>query len=106
MPADKDWEFITKMTMVMQDILYGNPKLDELGWHEEALGRNAVAGGFQGQRQWTDWLPNADFFRGHPGRHFRWNGPKMPTPCNGERHLQRCVHAAGHAGLQHRALLP
>ena len=43
-PADKDWEFITKMTMVMRDILYGNPKLDELGWHEEALGKNAVAG--------------------------------------------------------------
>lgn len=62
-PADKDWEFITKMTMVMRDILYSNPKLDELGWHEEALGRNAVAGGFQGQRQWTDWLPNADFPR-------------------------------------------
>ena len=58
---DKDWEFIVKMTLIMRDILYGNPRLDELGWHEEALGRNAVAGGFQGQRQWTDWLPNADF---------------------------------------------
>ena len=89
-PADKDWEFITKMTMVMRDILYGNPKLDELGWHEEALGRNAVAGGFQGQRQWTDWLPNADFSEAILAGTFDWNGPKMPTPfatendtCNG-----------------------
>ena len=60
-PADKDWEFIVKMTLIIRDILYGNPRLDEMGWHEEALGRNAVVGGFQGQRQWTDWLPNADF---------------------------------------------
>lgn len=89
-PADKDWEFITKMTMVMRDILYGNPKLAEMGWHEEALGRNAVAGGFQGQRQWTDWMPNADFSEAIMASTFDWNGPKMPTPfatendtCNG-----------------------
>lgn len=56
-PPEKDWEFIAKMTLIVRDILYGNPKLDALGWHEEALGKNAVAGGFQGQRQWTDWLP-------------------------------------------------
>ena len=79
-PADKDWEFITKMTMVMRDILYGNPKLDELGWHEEALGKNAVAGGFQGQRNWTDWLPNADFSEAILASTFDWNGPKRPTP--------------------------
>ena len=79
-PADKDWEFITKMTMVMRDILYGNPKLDEMGWHEEALGRNAVAGGFQGQRNWTDWLPNADFSEAIMASTFDWNGPKRPTP--------------------------
>ena len=79
-PADKDWEFITKMTMVMRDILYGNPKLDEMGWHEEALGKNAVAGGFQGQRNWTDWLPNADFTEAIMASTFDWNGPKQPTP--------------------------
>ena len=79
-PADKDWEFITKMTMVMRDILYGNLKLDELGWHEEALGKNAVAGGFQGQRNWTDWLPNADFSEAIMASTFDWNGPKRPTP--------------------------
>lgn len=79
-PADKDWEFVTKMTMIMRDILYGNKKLDEMGWHEEALGKNAVAGGFQGQRNWTDWLPNADFTEAIMASTFDWNGAKMPTP--------------------------
>ena len=78
-PPEKDWEFIAKMTMIVRDILYGNPKLDELGWHEEALGKNAVAGGFQGQRQWTDWLPNADFTEAIMASTFDWNGPKAPT---------------------------
>lgn len=77
---DKDWEFIVKMTIVMRDILYGNKKLDEMGWHEEALGKNAVAGGFQGQRNWTDWLPNADFTEAILASTFDWNGKKMPTP--------------------------
>lgn len=79
-PADKDWEFIAKMTIVVRDILYGNKKLDDLGWHEEALGKNAVAGGFQGQRQWTDWLPNADFTEAIMASTFDWNGKKTPTP--------------------------
>ena len=55
-----------------------------------ALGHNAVAGGFQGQRQWTDWLPNADFTEAILASTFDWNGPKAPTPfatendtCNG-----------------------
>lgn len=77
---DQDWEFITKMTMIMRDILFGNPKLDALGWHEEALGKNAIAGGFQGQRNWTDWLPNADFTEAILASTFDWNGPKAPTP--------------------------
>lgn len=77
---DKDWEFIAKMTIIVKDILYGNPKLDEMGWHEEAMGKNAVAGGFQGQRQWTDWLPNADFTEAIMASTFDWNGPKAPTP--------------------------
>ena len=89
-PADQDWEFIVKMTIIIRDILFGNPKLREMGWHEEALGRNAVAGGFQGQRQWTDWLPNADFTEAIFASTFDWNGPKAPTAfatendvCNG-----------------------
>ncbi|MDE6167937.1 MAG: L-fucose isomerase, partial [Acetatifactor sp.] len=78
-PADKDWEFVTKMTLVIRDILYGNEKLDQMGWHEEALGKNAVAGGFQGQRNWTDWLPNGDFTEALMASTFDWNGPKAPT---------------------------
>ena len=79
-PADKDWEFIAKMSIIMRDILYGNPKLAELGWHEEALGKNAIAGGFQGQRNWTDWLPNGDFTEAILASTFDWNGTKAPTP--------------------------
>lgn len=79
-PPEEDWEFIMKMTLIMRDILYGNKKLAELGWHEESLGKNAVAGGFQGQRNWTDWLPNADFTEAIMASTFDWNGPKMPTP--------------------------
>ena len=79
-PPDKDWEFITKMTIVIKDILYGNKKLDEMGWHEEALGKNALAAGFQGQRNWTDWLPNADFTEAIMASAFGWNGRKAPTP--------------------------
>jgi L-fucose isomerase len=75
---DKDWEFIVKMTLIMRDILYGNPRLDELGWHEEALGRNAVAGGFQGQRQWTDFYPNGDFAEAMLNTSFDWNGAREP----------------------------
>ena len=77
-PADKDWEFIVKMTLIIRDILYGNPRLDEMGWHEEALGRNAVVGGFQGQRQWTDFMPNGDFTEAMLNTTFDWNGKKEP----------------------------
>ena len=73
-PADKDWEFIVKMTLIIRDILYGNPRLDEMGWHEEALGRNAVVGGFQGQRQWTDFRPDGDFSEAILNTSFDWNG--------------------------------
>ncbi len=79
-PPQDDWSFVVKMTLIVQDILYGNKKLDEMGWHEEALGRNAVAGGFQGQRQWTDWMPNGDFTEAFMASTFNWDGPKQPTP--------------------------
>lgn len=89
-PADKDWEFVVKQTLITRDIIYGNEKLGAMGWHEEALGRNGIAGGFQGQRMWTDWLPNGDFMEAIMASTFDWNGPKMPTAfatendtCNG-----------------------
>ncbi|MCL1884542.1 MAG: L-fucose isomerase [Defluviitaleaceae bacterium] len=78
-PPEEDWSFIAKMTIIVRDILFGNKKLKDLGWHEEALGKNAVAGGFQGQRNWTDWLPNADFTEAILASTFDWNGAKEPT---------------------------
>lgn len=79
-PPEQDWDFVIKMTLILKDILHGNPKLKELGWPEEAMGKNAVAGGFQGQRQWTDWLPNGDFSETLLASTFDWNGAKEPTP--------------------------
>ena len=58
---DADWEFVVKMTLIIRDLMIGNPRLKELGFKEEAIGHNAIAAGFQGQRQWTDWKPNGDF---------------------------------------------
>ena len=78
-PPDKDWEFIAKQAIIIRDILFGNEKLSELGWKEEARGRNAIAGGFQGQRQWTDWLPNGDFTEAIMASTFDWNGPRQVT---------------------------
>lgn len=78
-PADQDWEFIAKQAVIVRDILFGNPLLAELGWKEEARGRNAIAGGFQGQRQWTDWLPNGDFTEAIMTSTFDWNGPRPVT---------------------------
>jgi L-fucose isomerase len=75
----KEWEFIAKMTLIVKDIFYGNPVLDEMGFHEEAMGRNAILGGFQGQRMWTDWLPNGDFTEAILNSSFDWNGKKEPT---------------------------
>ena len=58
---DADWEFVVKMTLIIRDLMTGNKKLQEMGFKEEAIGHNAIAAGFQGQRQWTDFLPNGDF---------------------------------------------
>ncbi|MEN8186425.1 MAG: L-fucose isomerase [Bacteroidota bacterium] len=71
---DWEWEIVVKMTLIIRDIMIGNPKLKEMGFGEEALGRNAIAGGFQGQRQWTDHMPNADFSEAMLNSSFDWNG--------------------------------
>ena len=73
---DQDWEFVTKMYLIMRDLMHGNPKLREMGFKEEALGHNAIAGGFQGQRQWTDWKPNGDFVEALLNTQFDWNGKR------------------------------
>ena len=79
-PADRDWEFIAKFTVIVKDIMFGNPKLLEMGWKEESNGRNGIVGGFQGQRMWTDWLPNADFTEAVLASGFDWNGKRAPIP--------------------------
>ena len=76
---DKDWEFVVKMTIIVMDLMHGNPKLRELGFKEEALGHNAIAGGFKGQRQWTDWMPNGDFTETLLNTNFDWNGRRQPS---------------------------
>lgn len=76
---DKDWEFVVKMTIIVMDLIHGNPKLREMGFKEEALGHNAIAGGFQGQRQWTDWMPNGDFTETLLNTNFDWNGRREPS---------------------------
>ena len=76
---DKDWEFVVKMTIIVMDLMHGNPKLREMGFKEEALGHNAIAGDFQGQRQWTDWMPNGDFTETLLNTNFDWNGRREPS---------------------------
>ena len=71
---DSEWEFVVKMTMIIRDLMIGNPRLRELGFGEEALGHNAIASGFQGQRQWTDFMPNGDFAEAILNTSFDWNG--------------------------------
>ncbi len=76
---DLDWETVVKMTLIARDLMQGNPRLAELGFGEEALGHNAIAGGFQGQRQWTDHYPNGDFMEAILNSSFDWNGIRPPV---------------------------
>jgi L-fucose isomerase len=69
-----EWETVVKMTLIIRDLMIGNPKLKEMGYGEEAFGRNAIAAGFQGQRQWTDHMPNGDFPEAILNSSFDWNG--------------------------------
>jgi L-fucose/D-arabinose isomerase len=75
---DAEWDFVIKMTLIARDLMIGNPRLKELGFGEEALGHNAIASGFQGQRQWTDHFPNGDFMEAMLCSSFDWNGIRQP----------------------------
>jgi L-fucose/D-arabinose isomerase len=75
---DSDWEMVVKMVLIARDMMVGNPRLLELGFGEEAMGHNAIAGGFQGQRQWTDHFPNGDFMEAILNSSFDWNGIRQP----------------------------
>jgi L-fucose isomerase len=75
---DREWDFVVKMALIARDLMVGNPRLKELGFGEEALGHNAIAGGFQGQRQLTDHFPNGDFMEAILCSSFDWNGIRQP----------------------------
>jgi L-fucose isomerase len=75
---ENEWEIVVKMTMICRDLMVGNYKLKELGFGEESLGHNAIVAGFQGQRQWTDFMPNGDFMETVLNSSFDWNGIRQP----------------------------
>jgi L-fucose isomerase len=75
---DAEWEICVKMALIARDLMVGNPELAEAGFGEEAQGHNALASGFQGQRQWTDHFPNGDFLEAILTSSFDWNGKRAP----------------------------
>jgi L-fucose isomerase len=75
---DREWQTVVKMALIARDLMVGNPRLGEMGFGEEALGHNAILAGFQGQRQWTDHLPNGDFMEAILNSSFDWNGIREP----------------------------
>lgn len=74
---EKDWEFTAKTACIIKDLFNGNRNLPE-GREEEAVGHNAIVGGFQGQRQWTDFYPNCDFPESILNSSFDWSGAREP----------------------------
>ena len=74
---EKTWEFVVKMMVIIKDLMNGNQNLPE-GCEEEMVGHNAIAAGFQGQRQWTDFYPNCDFPEALLNTSFDWNGAREP----------------------------
>lgn len=94
---DNDWEFVVKMTIIIRDLMKGNPKLEAMGFKEEAIGHNAIFGGFQGQRQWTDFLPNGDFSETILTTSFDWNGIREAyTFATENDSLNACAMLFGH----------
>ncbi|HWY77794.1 MAG TPA: L-fucose isomerase [Verrucomicrobiae bacterium] len=87
-----EWETVVKMTLIIRDLMIGNQRLAKLGFGEEALGHNAIAGGFQGQRHWTDHYPNGDFTEAILTSSFDWNGIRPPMMVATEND---CLNGAG-----------
>ncbi|MDX2111629.1 MAG: L-fucose isomerase [Verrucomicrobiota bacterium] len=75
---DEEWSQSVKMALIARDLMVGNPKLAAMGFGEQALGHHAIASGFQGQRQWTDYFPNGDFLEAILNSSFDWNGRRAP----------------------------
>ena len=85
------WEYVVKMTLIFRDLMIGNPKLAEIGFKEEAMGHNAIAAGFQGQRQWTDYKPDGDFSEAILNSSFDWNGIREAFTFATENDTLNCV---------------
>jgi L-fucose isomerase len=75
---NKEWDIAVKMAIIARDLMVGNPRLKKLGFGEESKGHNAILSGFQGQRQWTDHMPNGDFLEAILCSSFDWNGIRPP----------------------------
>ncbi|EMI22858.1 L-fucose isomerase [Rhodopirellula maiorica SM1] len=75
---DSEWSDSVKMALIARDLMVGNPRLAEMGLGEQAMGHQAIASGFQGQRQWTDHFPNGDFLEAILNTSFDWNGKRAP----------------------------
>lgn len=75
---DEEWEVSVKMALIAQDLMAGNPNLAKLGFPEQSQGHGAIAAGFQGQRQWTDYFPNGDYLEAILNSSFDWNGKRPP----------------------------
>ncbi len=88
----EEWEIVVQMAMIARDLMVGNPVLAEMGYHEESKGHNAIAAGFQGQRHWTDFMPNGDFMETILNSSFDWNGPRHPLIMATEND---CLNGAG-----------
>ena len=73
----EQFEFVVKMAVIIKDLMNGNKNFPEK-FSEEAIGHNAIAAGFQGQRQWTDFYPNGDFAEAVLNTSFDWNGAREP----------------------------
>ena len=77
---DEVWAYSIKMAMIFRDLMHGNKKLADMGYVEESCGHNAISGGFQGQRQWTDFMANGDFAESILNTSFDWNGIREAIP--------------------------
>lgn len=75
---DEEWAYCVKMALIMRDMMEGNDALKKTGWNEEGNGNHAIASGFQGQRQWTDFMPNGDFMEAILCSSYDWNGVRRP----------------------------
>lgn len=101
---EKDWEFTIKTAIIVRDLMIGNKNFPE-EFSEEALGHNAIAAGFQGQRQWTDYWANADFTEAILNSSFDWNGIREPLPVATENDILNGVGLVFNKLLTNKAQL-